>query len=57
LALPPGNTAQRVVQIQVPKGTVIYEGATAPHYGQLGGGNQVFIPKVYPRWVVMEGKL
>jgi len=50
------NTAQNVVKIQVPKGTVIFEGAAAPQstgVGQLlGGGNQVYIPKVDPAWIV-----
>lgn len=44
LALPPGNTAQSVVQICVPQGTTIFEGAAGPNFGQLGGGNQVCIP-------------
>ena len=57
LALVPqwGNTAENVVSIQVPKGTVIYEGAAAPQLigvGQiLGGGNQVYIPRVDPKWI------
>jgi hypothetical protein len=52
LSLPPGNTAEKLVEIRVPKGTVIYEGAAAPQFGHLGGGNQVYIPKVNPTWVV-----
>jgi hypothetical protein len=51
LALPPGNTAQGVTQIRVPQGTVIFEGSAGPNFGQLGGGNQVYIPKVNPGWV------
>ena len=54
LALKPqwGNTAQNVVQIRVPAGTTIYEGFAAPQGGLLGGGSQVYIPKVDPAWVV-----
>lgn len=52
LALPPGNTAQNVVQIRVPQGTTVFEGAAGPNFGQLGGGNQVYIPRVDPSWVV-----
>lgn len=52
LALNPdwGDTAQYVVKVTVPKGTVIYEGTAATQTinggaGQLiGGVNQVFIP-------------
>ncbi|HLA85743.1 MAG TPA: RHS repeat-associated core domain-containing protein, partial [Thermoguttaceae bacterium] len=51
LALPPGNTAQNVLRITVPKGTVIYEGSAATNFGRLGGGNQVFVPRVNPSWV------
>lgn len=45
-----GNTAQYVVKVTVPKGTIIYEGKVATKTinggaGQLiGGVNQVFIP-------------
>ncbi|MDC8445886.1 MAG: hypothetical protein LV471_08200, partial [Nitrosomonas sp.] len=50
-----GNTAQHVVNIRVPKGTTIFEGAAAPQstgVGQiLGGGNQVYIPRVDPKWI------
>ena len=54
LALNPnwGNTAQNVATIRVPAGTTIYEGFTAPQGGLVGGGNQVYIPKVNPSWVV-----
>ncbi len=57
LALVPqwGNTAENVVSIKVPRGTTIYEGAAAPQstgVGQiLGGGNQVYIPRVDPKWI------
>ena len=52
LALPPENTAQNVVMIRVPTGTVIYEGAAEGNFGRLGGGSQVYIPRVNPAWVV-----
>jgi RHS repeat-associated protein len=50
-ALPLGNTAESVVSITVPAGTRIFEGAAAPNFGHLGGGSQVFIPRVDPTWV------
>jgi filamentous hemagglutinin len=58
LALNPawGNTATKVASIQVPAGTTIFEGFAAPQAtatGQLlGGGSQVFIPRVDPGWLV-----
>jgi filamentous hemagglutinin len=47
-----GNTAENVSTVIVPKGTTIFEGAAAPEGGLLGGGNQVYIPKVNPNWLV-----
>ncbi len=47
-----GNTAQNVSTIRVPTGTTIYEGFAAPQGGLLGGGSQVYIPKVNPNWLV-----
>jgi hypothetical protein len=47
-----GNTAQSVSTIRVPSGTTIYEGFAAPQGGLLGGGSQVYIPKVNPNWLV-----
>ena len=50
-----GNTAQKVATMKVPRGTTIYEGAAAPQstgVGQiLGGGSQVYIPRIDPRWI------
>lgn len=46
-----GNTAARVVTARVPAGTKIYEGIAAPQRGLVGGGNQVYIPKVDPKWI------
>ena len=48
-----GNTAQKAIQIRVPPGTVVYEGFAAPQGGLLGGGSQIYIPKVDPAWVVL----
>ena len=57
LALNPawGNTADNVVTIRVPPGTLVYEGVAAPQpisggSSYLGGGNQVIIPKVRGGW-------
>ena len=47
-----GNTATRVVKAEIPAGTRTYEGAAAAQAGLVGGGNQVHIPKVYPKWIV-----
>ncbi len=53
-----GNAATNVAAIRVPAGTTIYEGAVAPQVGKfgtpslLGGGNQVYIPRVDPSWFV-----
>jgi RHS repeat-associated protein len=46
-----GNTATQVTRITVPPGTTIFEGAAASQGGLVGGGNQVFIPRVDPSWV------
>lgn len=50
-----GNTAEKVVQINVPAGVKLYEGVAAPQGGLVGGGSQVVFPpgfKVDPSWVV-----
>lgn len=47
-----GNTASLVVKIEVPSGTRIYEGASAAQRGLVGGGNQIYIPKVDSKWIV-----
>lgn len=55
LALKPewGNTATQITTIKVPPGQTIYQGAAASQGGaQIGGGSQVFIPRVDPTWVV-----
>jgi hypothetical protein len=51
LALPAGNTAEKVVTIRVPAGTIIYDGQAAGVRGMVGGGNQIYIPQVDPAWV------
>jgi filamentous hemagglutinin len=40
-----GNTATKVVKIEVPIGTKYFEGVAAPQGGLVGGGNQVLFPK------------
>lgn len=52
-----GNSATSVATARVPAGTTIYEGAAAaqPIAGGgslLGGGSQVYIPRVDPAWLV-----
>jgi len=46
-----GNTATQVIRAEVPAGTTIYEGAAAAQRGLVGGGSQVYIPRVDPRWL------
>lgn len=47
----------KVIKIEVPTGTRIYEGLVAPQTSRVaphslpGGGNQVYIPEVNPSWV------
>ena len=46
-----GNTAESIVEVTVPKGTIIYEGSAATQGinggagNLLGGGNQIYIPE------------
>ncbi|NTV15099.1 MAG: hypothetical protein HGA96_14410 [Desulfobulbaceae bacterium] len=47
-----GNTATKVVQAEIPAGTRIYEGAAAAQRGLVGGTNQVYIPRVDPKWII-----
>ena len=47
-----GNTATNVTTIKVPQGTTIYQGYAASQGGLVGGGTQVYIPKVDPSWIV-----
>ncbi|WP_136069222.1 two-partner secretion domain-containing protein [Modicisalibacter radicis] len=50
-----GNTATRVVEMDVPVGTRIFEGVAAPQRGLVGGGNQVYFDRVInpldPSWI------
>lgn len=46
-----GNTATRTSSITLPQGTRFYEGLAAPQRGLVGGGNQVYIPRVNPSWL------
>jgi RHS repeat-associated protein len=46
-----GNAATYQVRAIVPKGTTFYEGFAAPQGGLVGGGNQIYIPKVDPSWI------
>jgi hypothetical protein len=52
-----GNAATNVSTIRVPAGTTIYDGVAASQSLSgggtlLGGGSQVYIPKVNPDWLV-----
>nr|WP_318740679.1 hypothetical protein [uncultured Treponema sp.] len=50
-----GNTAENLVKINVPAGTKVYEGFAEAQGGYLvGGGSQVVIPRIDPKWVVQE---
>jgi hypothetical protein len=47
-----------LVRISIPRGTIIFEGAVAPQITEmggiiLGGGNQVYIPRVFAEWILM----
>jgi hypothetical protein len=46
-----GNTATRVVKATFPAGTKVYEGVAAAQRGLVGGGNQIYIPKVDTKWI------
>jgi len=51
-----GNTAQLQTVIRVPRGTTVYEGITGQTaVGRtVGGGNQVVVKEVNPKWVLQE---
>ena len=53
----PGNPATQSVQIRVPRGTIIHEGTVAPQpqWTRPGGGHQVYIERVDPRWIIGAG--
>jgi filamentous hemagglutinin len=50
-----GNTATRVVQMEVPAGTRLFEGVAAPQRGLVGGGNQIYFDRTVnpldPSWI------
>ncbi|WP_245748153.1 DUF637 domain-containing protein [Halopseudomonas yangmingensis] len=50
-----GNTATRVIEMEVPSGTRLFEGAAAPQRGLVGGGNQLYFDKeinpLDPNWI------
>jgi len=45
------NPATQVIRAEIPAGTLIYEGATAPQRGLVGGMEQIYIPRVDARWL------
>ena len=47
-----GNTATNVAKIKVPQGTKIFEGFAAEQGGLVGGGNQIWIERVDPSWLI-----
>jgi len=47
-----GNTALSTTRIEVPSGTIIFEGFAAPQGRLVGGGNQVVIQHVDPSWIL-----
>jgi hypothetical protein len=54
-----GGVPAKTATIKVPKGTTIFEGVAAPQTGKvktfenlMGGGTQVYIPRVDPNWLV-----
>jgi RHS repeat-associated protein len=46
-----GNTATRVIRAELPPGTTIYEGAAAAQRGLVGGGSQIYVPRVDLSWL------
>ncbi|WVK92792.1 hypothetical protein SA496_24260 [Pseudomonas sp. JS3066] len=40
-----GNTATKIVEMQVPIGSRLFEGVAAPQRGLVGGGNQIYFDK------------
>lgn len=50
-----GNTAERLVAIRVPRGTRVFEGIAHGEEGSVGGGNQVVVRNVNPKWSIDVG--
>ncbi len=51
-----GNRATDVITIQVPRGTTVFVGVSAPQRGLVAGGTQVVIENVDPNWIVNRTK-
>lgn len=50
-----GNVADRTVAIRVPRGETVYEGlAGTPSAGPVGGGSQVVVLRIDPKWEVRQ---
>lgn len=47
-----GNTATGLVRARIPAGTTIFEGSAASQRGLVGGGSQVYVPKVDQSWIL-----
>jgi hypothetical protein len=45
------NTFETITSIRVPRGTTIYEGPAEAQDHWLGGGSQVYLRNVNPRWI------
>ncbi len=46
-----GNKGTKVVRIEVPAGTTIFEGVAGEQGQMVGGGNQIFLQDIDPSWV------
>ncbi len=46
-----GNKATGYVEMTLPSGETFFEGFSASQGGLVGGGNQIYVPKVDPKWV------
>lgn len=46
-----GSPATNMVKIEVPPGVKLYQGQAAHQNGLVGGGSQVYIPRVDPKWI------
>jgi hypothetical protein len=50
-----GNTATRVIEMKVPAGTKLFEGAAGSQRGLVGGGNQIYFDRkinpLNPDWI------
>jgi len=50
-----GNTLERLVAVQLSRGTKIFVGPAAPQRGLVGGGVQAFVLQpVRPEWVLFD---